>query len=186
MVVVVLVMVVVMVVMDFGSVLFCNGDFLCEGCVIVQWDLAAAPWVQDPSLASIARSRASCSKHHVISRDAWCSHRELTRCLLHPFPLREFVRRKNFGATVCPSHKNSQHMFWIFVRRDTVAQIFVRQCARCTKTHNTRSEFLCDGCPLQRCLYDSLPIAQKFMYDGCRLHKFLCDGHPSYKNSDFF
>ena len=111
MVVVVLVMVVVMVVMDFGSVLFCNGDFLYKGCVIVQWDWAAAPWVQDPSLASIARSHASCSKQHAISRDACCSHRELTRCLLHPFPLRKFVRRKNFGATVCPSHKNSQHMF---------------------------------------------------------------------------
>ena len=45
MVVVVLAMVVVMVVVDFGSVLFCNGDFLCEGCVIVQWDWAATPWV---------------------------------------------------------------------------------------------------------------------------------------------
>ena len=109
------VVVLVMVVVDFGSVLFCNRDFLCEGCVIVQWDWAAASWVQDPSLASIARCLLT---HHAISRDgscssrdACCSHRKLTRWVLHPFPLREFVRRKNFGATVCPSHKNSQHMF---------------------------------------------------------------------------
>ena len=39
------VVVLVMVVVDFGSVLFCNGDFLCEGCVIGQWDWTAAPWV---------------------------------------------------------------------------------------------------------------------------------------------
>ena len=29
----------------------------------------------------------------------------------------------------------------------SVAKILVRQCACRTKTHNTHSEFLCDGCP---------------------------------------
>ena len=167
------VVVLVMVVVDFGSVLFCNGDFLCEGCVIVQWDWAAAPWVQHPShelqqaSCELARAAVPIARSRAMGQQAPRWLLQLARCLLHPFPLREFVRR-----TKVPIAKN-----------------FVRQCARRTKTHNTRSEFLCNGCPSQTFLCDSVPVAQKltthvlsFCATGARRKNICATVCPSHKN----
>ena len=182
-----------------------GGSSACDGgCGFWEWDWAAAPWVQDPSLASIARAAASITRSRAMgpaarvtladqSRDLARWVLQLARCLLtHRAISRD---RSCSSRDGCCTHSPHVSLF--------VAKILVRQCARLTKTHRKltthvlnfcamgarRTNFCATMCPSHKFLCDSVPVAQKltthvlnFCATGARRKDFCATACPSHKN----